>query len=61
MPRQLNIDELADEAVEYHGYYEGAIGAINRLLDSNTPTELEIDVLIAVRDRLQEWAASQVP
>ena len=61
MVRQLNITELADDAVDCHGSYEGAIGAITRLLDSNTPTTLDIDVLIAVRERLQEWADSQMP
>ena len=61
MARQLNITELADEAVDCHGSYEGAIGAITRLLASNTPTTLDVDVLIAVRDRLQEWSASQMP
>jgi arginase family enzyme len=61
MARQLNVTELAEQALDCHGSHEGAIGAITRLLDSGRHTTLDIDVLIEVRERLQEWAASQMP
>ena len=60
MSRQLNVEELAGQALDCHGSHDGAIDALTRLLDSGRHTTLDIDVLIAVRERLQDWAAGRI-
>ena len=56
MSRQLNVIDLAECAVEYHGSIKDAIEAINLMLDSSRHTKVDIDLMIEVREFLREWA-----